>query len=106
MLTFSGMTLDRAVAERSDPARVAVRLEDPASRALVASADGVLVSADPPASLLRVPVPGGARRTAEEAWPVMLGLEGDVALFALDLDVQPPEEQRRLAEHGRCVSLR
>ncbi len=106
MLTFSGMTLDRAVAERLDPAWVAARLEDPASRALVASAAGVLVSPDPPVSLLRLPVPGHARRAAKEAGPVMLGLEDGVALFAVDLDVQPPEERARLSEHGRIAALR
>jgi NAD+ diphosphatase len=106
MLTFSGMELDRAGAERSDPAWVAGRLNDPASRALVASADGVLISADPPASLLRVPVPAGAGRAPEEAGPVMLGLENGVALFAVDLDAQSPQERRRLHERGRLATLR
>ena len=106
MLTFSGMTLDRAVAERLDPAWVAARLEDPTSRTLLASADGVLVSAGPPVSLLRVPVPVRASRATGEAWPVMLGLEDDVALFALDLEVQAPEERQRLSERGRIASLR
>jgi NAD+ diphosphatase len=106
MLTFSGMELDRAGAERLDPAWVAERLGDPASRALVASADGVLVGADLPVSLLRVPVPAHASRAAEEAWPVMLGLEDGVALFALDLELQPPEERHRLSERGRLATLR
>jgi NAD+ diphosphatase len=106
MLTFSGMALDRAVAERLDPAWVAARLTDPASRALVASADGVLVCTDPPVSLLRVPVPAHATRAPEEASPVMLGLEDDVALFALDLDGQTPEERQRLSERGRIAALR
>ncbi len=106
MLTFSGMALDRAVAERMDPAQVAARLEDPASRALVASADGVLVSTDPPGSLLRLPVPAHASRPPKETGPVMLGLEDDVALFAVDLDAQAPEERARLSERGRIASLR
>ena len=106
MLTFSGMEIDRAGTERLDPAWVAGRLNDPASRALVASADGVLVSADPPVSLLRVPVPPGAGRAPGEAWPVMLGLDDGVALFALDLELQPAEERRRLSERGRLATLR
>jgi NAD+ diphosphatase len=106
VLTFSGMTVDRAVAERLDPLWVAGRLEDPASRAVVANADGVLVTGEPPASLLRVPVPAGATRAADEPWPVMLGLDGDIALFALDLDLQPPQERRRLREQGRMATLR
>src|SRR6185312_16114772 len=92
MLTFSGMELDRAGAERLDPAWVAERLGDPASRALVASADGVLVSADAPVSLLRLSIPVHAGRAPQEAWPVLLGLEDGVALFALDLDAAPPQE--------------
>jgi NAD+ diphosphatase len=106
MLTFSGMQLDRAGTERLDPAWVAERLNDPASRVLAASAEGVLVSGAPPVSLLRLPVPANADRAAGEAWPVMLGLEDDVALFALDLDVQPPEERRRLSAGGRVATLR
>ena len=106
MLTFSGMTLDRAVAERLDPAWVAARLEDPASRAIVATADGVLVSRDPLVSLVRLPLSAHARREAKEAGPVLLGLEGDGALFALDLDGQPSDERARLSEHGRIASLR
>jgi NAD+ diphosphatase len=107
MLTFSGMTLDRAMAQRLDPAWVAARLEDPASRTLLASADGVLVDAGSPVSLLRVPVPGRASRATEQPSPVvMLGLEDDIALFALDLEVQSPEERQRLSERGRIASLR
>lgn len=94
------------MAERLDPAWVAARLEDPTSRTLLASADGVLVSAGPPVSLLRVPVPVRASRATGEAWPVMLGLEDDVALFAVDLEVQAPEERQRLSGRGRIASLR
>jgi NAD+ diphosphatase len=106
VLTFSGMTLDRAMAERMAPAWVAARLEDPASLTLLASADGVLISSGPPVSLLRVPVPERARSATEQAWPVMLGLEDNVALFALDLEEQTPEERQRLSERGRLASLR
>lgn len=106
MLTFSGMTLDRAGSERSDPAWVAERLGDPASRALVASADGVLIRAEPPVSLVRLPVPSHAGRAVGEAWPVMLGIEDGVSLFALDLEAQSPEERRRLTDGGRVATLR
>jgi NAD+ diphosphatase len=107
MLTFSGAALDRAGTERLDPAWIAERLSDPSSRVLAASADGVLVRADPPVSLLRLPVSAHARHvTAGEAWPVMLGLEGGVALFALDLDATSPQERRRLSEQGRIATLR
>jgi NAD+ diphosphatase len=106
MLTFSGVALDRAGTERLDPAWVAAHLGDPASRVVFASADGVLVRADPPVSLVRLPVPAHAGRAQGEAWPVMLGLEDGVALFAMDLDVQPPQQRRRLSERGRIATLR
>ena len=73
---------------------------------MLASSDGVLVSSGPPVSLLRVPVPAHATHCEEEPWPVMLGLEDDVALFALDLDAQPPDARRRLGERGRIATLR
>jgi NAD+ diphosphatase len=106
VLTFSGMTLDRAVVERLDPAWVAARLKDPVSQAVAASNDGVLVSTDPPVSLLRIPVPTPSTHAAAEAWPVMLGLEEDVALFAVDLDLQPSDARRRISEGGRIATLR
>ncbi len=106
MLTFSGVEIDRAGTERLDPAWVAEHVDDPASRAIVASADGVLVGTEPPVSLVRVPVPARSTRAAEEPWPVMLGLEDGVALFALDLDAQPLLERRRLSECGRIATLR
>lgn len=66
----------------------------------------MLLSPDPPVSLLRLPVPAQATRAAKEAGPVMLGLEDGVALFALDLDVQPAEERARLSERGRIATIR
>ena len=36
----------------------------------------------------------------------MLGLDDGVALFAIDLDAQPPEMRRRLNEQGRIATLR
>jgi NAD+ diphosphatase len=106
MLTFSGMSLDRAVTERLDPVWLAGRLEHPATRAVVASADGVLVAGDRPVSLVRVPVTARVDHPAGGAWPVMLGLEDDVALFAIDLDAQPPDARRRLNDLGRMATLR
>ena len=100
------MSIDRAVTERLDPVWVAGRLEHPASRAVVASTDGVLVTGDRPVSLVRVPLPARANHPADEVWPVMLGLEDDIALFAIDLEVQPPNARRRLNERGRIATLR
>ncbi len=73
----------------------------------MASADGVLVTSDPPVSLLRLPVPAHTNGATDEAWPVMLGVDDDdVALFAVDFDAQPPQARRRLTERGRIATLR
>jgi NAD+ diphosphatase len=50
-------------------------------------------------------VPAHESRPAKEAGPIMLGLEDDVGLFALDLGAQPPEERARLSERGRIATL-
>src|SRR5687767_11015092 len=76
--TFAGARLDRAGERRGDEAWVAARVADPASRAVLVSPEGVVLDPADDRRLARVPFagPGGE--------PVLLGLEGDVALFALD----------------------
>ncbi|HEY0633532.1 MAG TPA: NAD(+) diphosphatase [Thermoleophilaceae bacterium] len=84
MNTFSGSSVDRAGARRTDERWVRELLHDPASRAIALTRDGALVEGD---RLARVPLSG------DEAAPLLLlGLEDDgSALFALDLgDEEPP----------------
>ena len=76
--TFAGSALDRAGAQRGDAAWLAERLADPASRAVVATAAGVLADGDAP-----VRIPLGALPDDTEL--VLLGLEpGGAAIFAAD----------------------
>jgi NAD+ diphosphatase len=72
--TFAGGVLDRVSERRSDESWVAERLSDPASRAVVAGRDGVLVEGD---RVARVPL-------REAAEPVLLGVEDGAALFAVE----------------------
>jgi NAD+ diphosphatase len=72
--TFEGARLDRVTARRRDPEWVAARLADPASRAVVASAGGVLVDGD---ALALVPLDGLPE-------PLLLGMQDGRALFAAD----------------------
>ncbi len=72
--TFEGARLDRVTMRRRDAAWVAERTADPASRAVVASADGVLVDGD---RLARVPLDGHES-------PLLLGVQDGAALFAAD----------------------
>jgi NAD+ diphosphatase len=84
------MVLDRAERRRKDEAWLRERLEDPRSRVVTASQDGVALHDE---RLLRGPVPQTMRRG--EAEPILLGLERDAALFACDA---PPD--------ARVISLR
>jgi NAD+ diphosphatase len=96
---FTGMTLDRATTERKDPARVARLLADPATRAIAAGQDGVLVEHSEPAALVRTALTPQAARE-----PVLLGLDGERALFAVDLD--EPGVSDALRTSAQVVSLR
>jgi NAD+ diphosphatase len=124
--TFAGAGLDRAGEHRRDAAWVAARRADPAARAVVAGADGILLAGD--ALDLRLlaglaaPGPGAAAHadpgaltaewaTPEEkrspsdgspgavtpAEPVLLGVAADGPLFAVDAAT---------VEHGPLTGLR
>jgi NAD+ diphosphatase len=100
---FSGMALDRATTEREDPARVARWFEDPATRAVAASREGVLMTGDSTPALWRTsPV---AEVPHEE--PMLLGLDEDGdALFAVDLDALPYDAVAALTRGRQIVPLR
>jgi len=98
---FTGMGLDRAMSERADPAWIKRRLEEPATRAVAAGADGVLMTNGTTPSLVRL------RLGSEiEQEPILLGLERGAALFALDLDALPADTCARLTNDGKLASLR
>lgn len=82
--TFAGARLDRVTERRGDAAWVAARRADPASRAVVAAGGEVLVEAD---ALALVPL---GRVSAPGSEPLLLGLEGGRALFAVDADGLDP----------------
>jgi NAD+ diphosphatase len=116
---FTGMTLDRASTERKDAGWVRELISAPGSRVIAAGHDGVLVSdgdgdgdgagdgagaraggAVAP-SLVRDAVPAGS-----EQEPLLLGLEGDTALFALDLDALTPADRSQAIDGNHVMSLR
>jgi NAD+ diphosphatase len=72
--TFEGARLDRVTGQRRDASWVASRLADPGIRAVVASADAVLVDGD---ALALVPLDGLPE-------PLLLGIQDGRALFAAD----------------------
>src|SRR5436305_10634677 len=101
--TFSGASLDRAAEARHDPQWVARQLSDPRGRAVAARDDSVLLDADAQA-LLRIEAP--ARSGRYDGEPVLLGIEHERPLFALDLDALEPVEAKRLTDGARTVALR
>jgi len=79
---FTGATLDRASVQRKDPEWLAAIAASPARRAIGAGRDQVLVSgSDATLALARL-----APTEDQLAAPILLGLDGDVPLFAIDLD--------------------
>lgn len=99
---FTGAGLDRATALRRDAGWVRARRQDPTSRAIAATRDGVLVVGEQAPRLVRLPlehVPGGAGTT------VLLGLDDeDRAVFAVDVD--QIHGRRPLAPGARPLDLR
>jgi NAD+ diphosphatase len=80
---FTGARLDRAAdGRRRDPAWLAAQLADPAARAVVAGTEGVRMTGD---RLAVVPV----AEAPAAAPPVLLGLDAEGPLFAVDEDVPP-----------------
>jgi NAD+ diphosphatase len=90
---FTGMALDRASGERSDPEWVEEQLSVPEVMAVAAGHDTVLLDASGEA-LLRIPFP------RERATAILLGVSDAEPLFAVDLDTLPAPPR------GRVVSLR
>ena len=103
---FTGMALDRASTERKDAEWIRARFGDPASRAITAGHEGVLVRDGDRATpaLVRDAVP--AALAGEEGEPILLGLDGDAALFAVDLDGLAPGDRSQAIDGNHVMSLR
>lgn len=100
--TFAGEPLDRVGPRRADAAWVARRRADPSSRAVVATADGVLVGADGMA-----PVYVALDELPPDAEVVLLGVEGENAEGAAVFAADPgPERAAALRPGARLLGLR
>ena len=97
------MALDRATTGRTDPAWLAQRLGDPGSQAVFGSLDGVLVREG---VLVRRGLGELAAAGVAHTDPILLGLEGGRALFAVDLDALPRASGAALTRDGSVTSLR
>jgi NAD+ diphosphatase len=86
---FAGATLDRASVQRKDPEWLAAMAASPTRRGIGAGRDQVLVAGDDSALALARLAPTEDQLAA----PILLGLDGDVPLFAIDLDREAARER-------------
>jgi NAD+ diphosphatase len=103
---FSGMALDRAGSLRTDPAWVAEVLERSTTRVLGASHEGVLVEDASEPALARRRLGRLRDGGANDAEPLLLGLEHGSALFAVDLDALDSGARAAFARGGRAIGMR
>jgi NAD+ diphosphatase len=100
------MTLDRASVERKDAGWVRRLAGDPASRAIVAGREGLVVTSDhgggdgAGSALVRAPLAPGP----DDA--ILLGLEAGTALFAVDLDALSEPDRGATVDGHEVISLR
>jgi NAD+ diphosphatase len=100
------MTLDRAVAVRANVSLVARALEEPTTRVVGASREGVLLDHGTPQALIRRSLGPPAERDMSAAELILLGLEAGAALFAVDLDTLGPSALASFTQGARIVGLR
>ena len=92
MNAFTGARLDRAGdPRRRDPAWVAARRADPRARAVLAGDAGIVMDG---ARLAVVALDRALADAGEGAEPLLLGVDGDGPLYALDLDARAPGGDR------------
>ncbi|MGS2612914.1 NAD(+) diphosphatase [Micromonospora sp. LZ34] len=104
VLAYGGGWLDRAGPLRTDPDRIAALLADPKTGVLPLWRDRCLVTADEAPVRLTAERAAGVLAAADET--VFLGLDGDTAVFAVDLSGQPEAEAVRLAGAASAVDVR
>ena len=105
--TFAGSPLDRAAERRTDEAWLAARLDDPTTRAVVFWNGDVLAAEEDGGLTLAWTAIDLARRIApSEEQTVFLGVDGDRAVFAFDLEASADPAVGPLAGRGAFVPLR
>lgn len=104
---FAGNPLDRASDRRGDAAWLAQRLADPSVRAVALWNGEVLVEETGDATRLARPAPALMRTLCVGDEPLLfLGLDGETAVFAFDLDGPTDPTAGPLAGLGRFAGLR
>jgi NAD+ diphosphatase len=101
--TFAGNPLDRAPDRRLDPEWLAARWEDDHSTALALWNGNVLLDGE---ALARLPAPLAGDLVQDEEHRLLLGVEGDAAVFAIDLEGTADPAAGPLEGLGRFSGLR
>jgi NAD+ diphosphatase len=97
---YTGMAFDRASTDRKDAAWLERQFAAEASRAVLVDHDGIVIDGE---AVARAPL---VRPWPERGDPILLGLEGGRAVFALDLDALSPEAAAELRRDRPVVGLR
>jgi len=105
--TFAGNPLDRASYHRGDADWIAARLADPATRSLALWNGQPLVEGGEDAPRLAwLPMEMALPLAGDERHWLFLGMDGETALFAIDLDGEADPAAGPLEGRGRFVGLR
>jgi NAD+ diphosphatase len=102
-LPYAGGTLDRAASYRSDPTWIEAKLAGPSAMIIPMWSDKCLVTEAGPVRLARS-VAGAV--LAATAQPVFLGLDGEAAVFAVDLSELDEQVAIRLAGATETADIR
>lgn len=103
---FSGLVLDRAMTVRQDPASVSRMLVGTVGRAVAAGPDGVLLGDGDEPTLVRTSLASAAACGVDATEPILLGIENNVPLFAVDLGELDPSARASYTRAGAVVGLR
>ena len=101
--TFAGNPLDRDHDRRTDPDWLAARLHDPTTQALILWNGMILLDGG---ALARLPITGLAHELCTPERLLFLGLEGDTAVFAIDLEGEADPTAGPLENMGQFSGLR
>jgi NAD+ diphosphatase len=102
-LPYAGGTLNRAIPDRSDPRWIEARLAAPSAVIIPMWSDKCLAADAGPVRLAR---PAASAVLDAGAEPVLLGLAGDAAVFAVDLSGLDEQAAVRLAGATEAVDMR
>ena len=103
---LTAMALDRAATLRRDADWIMDRWRDKAARVVYAGSDGVLIDAGGDPKLVRTRVDAAKKSDSRIDEPLLLGLEGEVPIFAVDLEALPQTPRAGLQDQGEVVGMR